>query len=242
MRNKRTDYSKIEEILIGADVGERQHEGRVQNRIISQIASGQIEPENKGKQKKIYKMSRRFAAAVLIACALGLFSMTAFAQGIIHTVLAYFEIGNFEIVQYDVLPDYDAAPSDSAGRSPDNSAKSVSLEEAYKAMGKEFALPTRLPKGFQYVGCLSYGDTMVSVQYRSDDDQLGFLITNYHKGDPNGIETTEEIETKEIGGTTVYFVNGIVIWNVGDLRYELYWANYDMASIREIITSLDIIK
>ncbi len=203
--------------------------------------SAQEEPREHADRKKAPRRVLVIVCMLVVICSLGLFSTTAFAQGVISNVLAYFQLGNFRIVQYDEFPDVSLSPGNAEERSSGDDPQNVSLDEAYKDMGLEFALPKILPKGFQYVNCLDYGNQMVSVQYRAEDDQLGFLITNEKTAGPNGVSTTDKVETAEIDGKTVYFVNGIVIWHVGDLRYELYWAHYDMDSVRQIISSLGVI-
>lgn len=57
---------------------------------------------------------------------------------------------------------------------------------------------------------------MVEVQYAQDEKTVKFLIS---KGGENGIETTGEVKKEIIKGTTVYFANGIVIWeDITDLQ------------------------
>lgn len=255
LKRNEAAFSEVEKILKNADAGEKEHKARMRNRLMFKITSGQLERE----AVNIKPVKRHIRKPVAILCSLvvvvllGAFSTTSIAKEMINKVLAYLKIGNFEIVQYDHIPEFSAAPSDNTDQpvSHDETVKEISLKEAYSKMGTSFMLPTRLPKGYRFDRCVGYDSAMVSVQYRSDAggpgfNQLSILITDYSKSSPNGIETEDVIETKEIDGKTVYFVNGIIIWAMGDLRYELYWPDYDpakdMNAVKEIIGSLAAVK
>jgi hypothetical protein len=252
LKNKAGDYSNIEKMLLSADVGERKHKNNIRNRVMFKAAFGQPEHENEYQQpvRNYRRISTAAACVLLVAALFAALSTTAFAQDLIENVLAYFKIGNFEIVQYDHLPDVNVLPDDNKDTDSEDGMKQGSVADAYMTLDTEFMLPKRLPKGYQYTRCLIYNDAMVSVQYTAENDDSGFnqlsiLITDQKKSSTNGIDTTGVVKTEEIDGLTVYYVNGIFIWLIGDLQYELYWPDYnpdiDMNSVREIIESLEIV-
>ena len=57
----------------------------------------------------------------------------------------------------------------------------------------------------------------------------------------NGISTTGEVKTETIAGRTVYFANGIVLWEQDGLTYELYQMsekNFDLKTLGKIIGTM----
>jgi hypothetical protein len=76
------------------------------------------------------------------------------------------------------------------------------------------------------------------VQYAKEGDVISLLIS---KGGENGIGTKDEVRTESIAGTTIYFANGIVIWEYDGFTYELYQTaedGFDSATLGRIIGSM----
>lgn len=108
----------------------------------------------------------------------------------------------------------------------------LTLQEARAILGLNFPAPSWLAD-YQYVNTVIHGDSMAEVQFAQGEKTVNFLIS---KGGENGIGTTEEVKTEVIKGTTVYFANGIVIWEKNGFTVELYaQEDFDTATLEKII-------
>ncbi|WP_028550223.1 hypothetical protein [Paenibacillus sp. UNC451MF] len=83
-------------------------------------------------------------------------------------------------------------------------------------MGVDFPVPTWLSDHYPTINFVPQGDHMVEVQYQKDGEFISLLIS---KGGSNGISTQDEVKRETIGGKTVYFANGIAIWEQNGFTY-----------------------
>lgn len=154
-------------------------------------------------------------------------------------------MGNLEITQYDK-----EIPPASTSFTPSEDGKSerdgvielpvstkLTIDEARSALGMNFPAPDWVAD-YKFENSVLQGTSMVELQYNSGDKAVNFLIS---KGGENGIETTEDVKTEVINGTTVYFANGIVIWEEKGFTVELYsQTDFDKATLGKIIDSFSV--
>ncbi len=223
--SKKVDLNQFDDLsrlLADTDVDADQHKAKIYNQvklgIETEIKDANINRKDDRYMKRNY---RKTAAAAIIAvvCLLGGLSTTTYAQGLFQTVLARFQVGGIEIVQQDrELPETPSNTKDST-TTRENTQQSGTLEEARAAMKIDFAVPVSLPEGFVYSNSVIHTEKAVEIQYTRDSELISLLIS---KGE-NGISTTGEVKKEVIAGKTVYFVNGIILWEQDGLNYELYY-------------------
>jgi|GEM_PF-799492 len=131
-----------------------------------------------------------------------------------------------------------AAQADGSTREKRVEPAKVTIKEAREATHMNFPTPTWLSDHYEYVNSVIQGDHMVEVQYKKDPVFMSLLIST---GGMSGISTTGEVKTEKIKDTTVYFANGIVIWEYKGFTYELYLMadkDFDNETLGQIIGSL----
>ncbi|ASJ55389.1 hypothetical protein BP422_18655 [Brevibacillus formosus] len=234
------DFRELTDLLTDLELDDATPKANIYNRLKFKLESGNIQLHD-SKKDGIYMKTNKWKAAtvsaVAVVCLLGAFSTTSFAQEMLQTILARFQVGNMEITQYDKeLP---ATQSNTQGIEKPIELKAhpqLTLEEARAASKMDFPAPTWLPEHYSYYNTLVHGEGMVEVQYEKGGEFISFLIS---KGGENGISTTEGVKIETIGGKKVYFANGIVIWEHEGFTVELYHKkDIDTATLGNIIQSL----
>ncbi|TBL74512.1 hypothetical protein [Paenibacillus thalictri] len=250
MNNKQNtgEFSELADLLANTEMDGSAYRERIFNRLKSKLESGAIQAnyiQGSGIHMKKNKWKAVAVSAAAVICLCGIFSTTSYAQDMIQSILARFQVGNMVITQYDKeLPAAEVnkgAAQEQSARSerPQREApKNMSLQDARKATGIAFPAPAWLSEHYQLANCVVQGDHMIEVQYKKDSEFMSLLIS---KGGNNGIGTTGEVKKEAIGGTTVYFANGIVLWEHDGFTYELYQMtekDFDNETLGKIITSL----
>ncbi|WNC13005.1 hypothetical protein [Brevibacillus brevis] len=243
-------YGKVAELLERMEIDNTLAKERIFKRLVNKIETGSIQPQNT-KKDGIEKMNRKWktatAAAAVVILIGGALSTTSYAQEMIQSILARFQVGNMEIVQYDKEVPVSETNIVSAGeKSGAQSAvrelpavPQLTLQEARAATGMNFPAPTWVAD-FAYVNTVIHGKTMVEAQYRQGEKTVNFLIS---QGGENGIGTTDPVKTEMIEGKKVYFANGIVIWEEEGFTVELYAReDFDKATLGKIISSFAVGK
>ncbi|WP_080834438.1 hypothetical protein [Cohnella massiliensis] len=147
-----------------------------------------------------------------------------------------------QIVQYDKEPTVDNRSSEQAGGDASRKVQlqerpNLTVEEARAVLGLNFPAPSWLAD-YKYVNTVIHGNNMAEVQFNKGEETVNFLIS---KGGDNGIGTTGEVKKEVIKGTTVYFANGIAIWEHNGFTVELYTQNdFDTATLGKIIESFKV--
>jgi hypothetical protein len=239
-----SEFSTTIELLEKMDPGTPSSKERIYNRLASKL-------ENKGQNYNIeikdgisMKKSWRAKAvtATVVLCLGGAFSATSYAQDMLQSVLARFEVGNMKITQYDKeIPPAAYSPGPDEGKEASRSgvvelpeAAKLTVDEARAALGLNFPAPGWMGE-YEYVNTVLHGSSMAEVQYKAGDKTVNFLIS---KGGENGISTTDEVKTEVIGGTKVYYANGIVLWEADGFTVELYAReDFDSAKLGKIMGS-----
>lgn len=255
------EFRKVTDLLRSAEVGTSEQKERIYQRLKFKLEAGTIQTFDAREEDGILMRKHKWksiavsAAAVVVLC--GAFSTTSFAQGMIQSILARFQVGNMEITQYDrelpAVEETNAAATrrkaDTVGPapvSPDAPAhaqrgvapKKMTVKEARAALGMDFPAPGWMAD-YRYVNSVIHGEKMVEVQYANKGDEVISLLIS--TGSKNGIRTTDQVKIETISGHNVYFANGIVIWEHEGFTYELYQMaekNFDHGTIGKIIDSL----
>ncbi|NRS48611.1 hypothetical protein [Brevibacillus sp. HB2.2] len=236
------DFRELTDLLTDLELDDATPKVNIYNRLKFKLESGNIQPHEKdGIYMKMNKWKAATVSAVAVVCLLGAFSTTSFAQGMLQTILARFQVGNMEITQYDKeLP---ATQSNTQGSNTPIELKEhpqMTLEEARVASKMDFPAPTWMPEHYSYYNTFIQAEGMVEVQYEKEEEFISFLIS---KGGENGISTTEGVEIETIGGKKVYFANGIVIWEYEGFTVELYHQkDLDTVTLGNIIKSFTVKK
>ncbi|MCR8641121.1 hypothetical protein NV379_00495 [Paenibacillus sp. N1-5-1-14] len=249
MKNKQgvDEFSDLTDLLTNLEHTDNASKDRIYQRLTLKMRAGTINPNLLKKddivmKKKTWKTVTVSAAAVAILS--GAFSTTSFAQNIMDSILARFQVGNIQITQYDKEP---AAPvnnsaskqatGDASGEIQLPESPNLTVDEARAAMGLNFPAPTWLAD-YKYVNTIIQGKTMAEVQFAKGDKSVNFLIS---KGGENGIGTTGEVKKEVINGVTVYFANGIVIWENNGFTIELYAQDdFDKVTLGKIIENFKV--
>ncbi|USG65832.1 hypothetical protein NDK47_00160 [Brevibacillus ruminantium] len=240
-------YKDVVDLLENTETDNTLAKERIYKRLVNKIETGNIQPQHT-KKDGITMMKRKWktAAAAVAAVVLigGALSTTSYAQEMIQSILARFQVGNMEIVQYDKeLP----VPGANASAGQDRGAESgvvelpaspkLTLQEARSAIGMNFPAPSWVAD-FEYVNTVIHGKTMVEAQYKQGEKTVNFLIS---QGGENGIGTTGPVKTEVIDGTKVYFANGIVIWEEKGFTVEMYARDdFDTVTLGKIINSFAV--
>ncbi|MDF2678825.1 MAG: hypothetical protein K0R47_15 [Brevibacillus sp.] len=264
--NKKRDlreFREVTDLLTETEIDGNAHKDRIYKRLKFKLEAGTIQKfdtkqEEDGilMRKNKWKSLTVSAVAVVLLC--GAFSTTSFAQGMIQSILARFQVGNMEITQYDkelpVEKEYSSVdnkreeatvgPAPVSPDSPEKSQRGVApkkmtVKEAREALGIDFPTPGWM-SDYQYVNSVIHGKQMVEVQYAKGDEVISMLIST---GSKNGISTTDQVKIETISGHKVYFANGIVIWEHEGFTYEMYQMaekDFDHETIGKIIDSLSV--
>lgn len=220
---------------------------RIFKRLVNKMETGTIQPQHT-KKDGISMMKRKWKTVAAATAAIifigGALSTNSYAQGLIQSILARFQVGNLEIVQYDKeLPVSETIGSVEQGRGTESSAvelpvqPKLSLREARLATGMNFPAPSWVAD-YEYVNTVLHGKSMVEVQYEQNEKTVNFLISH---GGENGIGTTDAVKTEVIAGKKVYFANGIVIWETEGYTVELYAReDFDPVTLGKIINSFEM--
>lgn len=122
-----------------------------------------------------------------VAILTGTFKTPSFAKNMIETILARFQVGNMQIVQYDKEPTVDNSASEQAGAMLQLQERpNLTVEEARAVLGLNFPAPSWLAD-YKYVNTVIHGNNMAKVQFNKGEQTVNFLIS---KGGENGIGTT----------------------------------------------------
>jgi len=235
------EFKEVCALLVNTDVNAEMHRERIYNRLEFQIETGVIQQNNE-KMEGIY-MKRSFNKSIAVAvltgvCLVGGFSTTALGQGIIQSVVGYFQVGNMTITQYDKeLPKIESSAKGDKNAVRGNTEQITTIKEARTNMKIDFVVPTWLPEGYKYMKSVMHGDNAVELVYSKDENLVSLLLS---KGE-NGISTTGVVKTETIAGKSVYFANGIVLWEQDGLTYELYQMsekNSDLETLGKIIGTM----
>ncbi|MGG0938593.1 hypothetical protein [Brevibacillus centrosporus] len=222
---------------------------RIYKRLLQKIEAGEVQPQDL-KKDGMTMMKRKWKTATAAAVALmligGALSTTSYAQGMIQSILARFQVGNMEIVQVDkerpAVESHESVDQEKAAESREvelPAQPKLSLEEARTTIGINFPAPTWMAD-FAYVNTVIHGKSMVEVQYSQGEKTVNFLIS---QGGENGIETTGQVKTEVLAGKKVYYANGIVIWEDEDFTVEMYAReDFDTATLETIIKSFAVGK
>lgn len=236
------DFRELTDLLTNLELDDATPKASIYNRLKFKLEAGNIQPHDSKKDGISMKMNKWKAVSVsafAVVCLLGAFSTTSFAQGMLQTILARFQVGNMEITQYDKeLPATQSNTQEIEIPIEQKAPPQMTLEEARAASKMDFPAPTWLSEHYSYVNTVVQGEHMVEVQYKKEKEFISLLISNSGE---NGIRTTEGVKIETIGGKKVYFANGIVIWEHEGFTYELYQMaekSFDAATIGNIIESL----
>lgn len=283
MNNERDmrQFGALTDLLSKAAPDGEAEKERIYRHLLRKLEKGTLESKYTIKDDlsmRTKKWKTVAATAAALVCLTGVFATTSYAQEMVQSILARFQVGNLQITQYDrelprtanltteqaeraerseqaeragkagqaesgVRAEEQAqvgpapVPPEQAGRVQGTAPAKMTLDEARSAWGVDFPAPTWMAE-YEFVNCVRHGGRMVEVQYKNGDEVISLLIS---QGGENGIGTTEEVKTETIGGSTVYFANGIVIWEHDGFTFELYQMaenNFDAAAIGNIIASL----
>lgn len=249
MRSKHNleEFRDLTNILTNLELDDSASKERIYNRLVFKMQTGTIQP-NHTKKGEIHMKNTKWkslaVSAIAIVCLCGAFSTTSFAQGMIQSILARFQVGNMEITQFDRELPTKVTPAEV--KKPDSEARAIQMEappqitveKARADTGIDFPTPQWLSDHYQFVNCVVQGKQMIEVQYKKEGDFISLLIS---RGGKNGIGTTDEVKTETIDGTKVYFANGIVLWEHQGFTYELYQMtekDFDTKTLGQIIKSL----
>ncbi|MDR0268870.1 hypothetical protein [Paenibacillus sp.] len=249
MKNRQNvdEFRDLTNLLTNLELTDKASKDRTYHRLSFKMRSGTIQP-NLMKRDEIVMKKNTWktvtVSAMAVAILTGVFSSTSFAQNMVETILARFHVGNLQIVQYDKEPDVSADHSASEQAAGDTSRgvqlqvrPNLTLEEARAVLGLNFPAPSWLAD-YKYVNTVIHGNNTAEVQFEKGEKRIDFLIS---KGGENGIGTTDEVKKEVIKGTTVYFANGIVIWENNGFTVEMYAQDdFDTATLGKIIESFNV--
>ncbi|MEK3916411.1 hypothetical protein [Paenibacillus sp. FSL H7-0331] len=242
------EFSNLTNLLADTQIEVNPYKDRIFNRLKYKLETGTIQ-HNDITKDGIYMKQSKWKSIVVIAgamiCLCGVFSTTSYAQEMLQSILARFQVGNMEITQYDKeLPKpelnrtADKAQANESRPIQREMPKHMTLEEVRAATGINFPAPKWLSDHYEFKNSVVHGTQMVELQYEKTGEFISLLISSNTK---NGISTQDEVKTETIGGKTVYFANGIVLWEHEGFTCELYQMadnNFDVDTIGKIINSL----
>ncbi|MFM1652412.1 hypothetical protein ACI7RC_09960 [Brevibacillus sp. B_LB10_24] len=249
MKNRRNvdEFPDLTNLLTNLELTDKASKDRIYHRLTFKMRSGTIQPNFKKRDEIVMKKNTWktvTVSAMAVAILTSVFSTTSFAQNMMETILARFQVGNMQIVQYDKEPTVSADNSASEQAAGDASREvqlqvrpNLTVEEARAVLGLNFPAPSWLAD-YKYVNTVIHGNNMAEVQFEKGEKTVNFLIS---KGGENGIGTTGEVKKEVIKETTVYFANGIVIWENNGFTVELYAQDdFDTATLGKIIESFKV--
>ncbi|TVX89689.1 hypothetical protein [Paenibacillus agilis] len=236
------EFRDITQLLTNAEIGDTAAKDRIYKRIKSKMEIGTIQP-NHAKREGVYMKKVKWKVAAVSAAAVVLLgstlSSTSFAQEMIRSVLASFQVGNMEITQYDQEISTVKEQQNQSVLINDKQSPQMSLEEARTAMGVDFPASTWLANQYEFDNAVIHGEDTVELQYKNSGEFISLLIS---QGGENGMSTTDEVRVEEISGKKVYFANGAVLWEHEGFTFELFQMaekSFDKAALGKIIDSLE---
>ncbi|WP_400162072.1 hypothetical protein ACAF76_017090 [Brevibacillus sp. TJ4] len=247
MKNRKNvdEFSDLTNLLANLELTDKASKERIYHRLLFKMRSGTIQSNLMKRDEIVMKKNTRktvIVSAMAVAILTGTFSTTSFAQDMIETILARFQVGNMQIVQYDKEPIVDNSASEQAEGDASHMVElqarpNLTVEEARAVSGLNFPAPSWLAD-YKYVNTVIHGNNMAEVQFSKGEQTVNFLIS---KGGENSIGTTGEVKKEVIKGTTVYFANGIVIWENNGFTVELYAQDdFDTATLGKIIENFKV--
>ena len=245
MRNKHNinQFKELCGLLENIEVNDELHKDRIFNQIKFKMETGTLQKKyfEKGEFYMKRNNKKTIAIAAVLVCLISVFSVTSYGQGIIRSIVGLFHVGSMTITQYDKeLPDISNTKNNDNdnGKRKTKVPESVTIEEARTIMGIDFAVPSWLPDGYKYSNSVMHSKNGVELQYTKDKNLISLLIS---RGE-NGISTAKDVRKETLGGTDVYFANGIVIWEgQNGLTYEMYQMtdkNFDLETLEKIIGTM----
>ncbi|MBY0160652.1 hypothetical protein V4V36_21955 [Paenibacillus lautus] len=244
-RNNIDEFPELSNFLADLEPADKASKDRIYHRLTFKMRSGTIQP-NIMKRNEIVMKKNTWKTVIISAMAVailtGTFSTTSFAKNMLVNILARFQVGNMQIVQYDKESALDKSSSEQAARDASRKVQlqerpNLTVEEARAILELNFPAPSWLAD-YKYVNTVIHGDNMAEVQFNKGEETVNFLIS---KGGENGIGTTGEVKKEVIKGTPVYFANGIVVWENNGFTVELYaQADFDTATLGKIIESFKV--
>lgn len=238
-------FDNVTELLTSVELEDTARKEQMFNRLKFKIETGAIQP-NMIKKDDLYMKHKKWKSvavgALAVICAGGIFSTTSYAHDMLGSIMARFQVGNMQITQYKELPQADVKTSESQpttneSRTVQQAPKKMTLQEARTSLGVDFPVPAWMAD-YTFVNCVVHGDKMIEVQYERNGDIISLLIST---GGSNGIGTQDEVKKETIAGTTVYFANGIVIWEYKGFTYEMYQMakeDLDTQALTKVISSI----
>lgn len=249
-KQEENEFRDLTNLLATIELDDKASKDNTYNRLKFKLETGKIHPHD-GKRDELDMKKRKWksltVSAVAIVCLFGAFSTTSFAQGMLQSILERFHVGNLEIVRFDREAESPATNVAASGQESEAGAgarelqerPNLTVQEARLALGLNFPAPTWL-MDYEYVNSVIHGKNMAEVQYSQGNKTVNFLIS---QGGENGIGTTDEVKTEAIAGRTVYFANGIVIWEEQGFTVELYSQDdFDPATLEKIVSGFAVGK
>ena len=222
------DFPKLVNMLENTPAVPPEERERVYRALMRKLGSGAGEQNSFYEKEIIMKRitaKKAFRIALVVVCAVALVT-TAYATGFVQTIINRFQVGGMEIRQVDRYEDVpqietsDESGSREAGPSADG--RYDSLDAAQEATGVSFPVPERIIDGYSFVNCAVHGESSLLLELQYANPDTGDIYSMLISDGENGIQTTEEVIVKELEGVDVYYANGIVMWALGDVTYELY--------------------
>ncbi|WP_051302258.1 hypothetical protein [Salibacterium aidingense] len=238
------DLKEVQRLLITTEVDEDKHKEKIYNQVKYKMQTETL--HNNNQKKDVFFMKKKMKHIAIVTtvsvCLVGGFSTTTYGQEMIESIMDRFQIGDMEVTQYDQLPVNETNNDENASDTDREEVHkpSVSLEEARDTMETDFGVPTQMPDGSELSKIVMPPQDAfdVELQYTKEDELVSSLLIS--EGD-KGISTDEEVKKEDIADKTVYFVNGIVLWEHEGLTYELYQMSeegFGTDSLEKIIWSL----
>ena len=223
------DFPELVDMLANTPASPPEARERVHRTLMCKLAASAGDQNDLNKKELFMKnitVMKVFRIALVVVCIAAL-ATTAYATGLVQTIINRFQVGSMEIRQVDryeedvsQLEMSDEAGTREAGLRADG--RYDSLSAAQEATGVSFPVPESAISGYSFVNCAVHGadSLLLELQYANPDsgDIYSLLISDSE----NGIETTDEVMVKEIEGINVYYANGIVMWELNGVTYELY--------------------
>ena len=243
------DFPDLVNMLENAPAGRPEERERVYRALMRKLDSGDGE-ENGFYEKEIIMKSitvKKVLSIALVAVCVVAFITTAYATGFVQTIINRFQVGGMEIRQVDRYDEEVSQPETSgeAGTreaGPGAGGRYDSLSAAQEATGVSFPVPERIIDGYSFVNCAVHGESSLLLELQYANPDSGDIYSMLISDGENGIATTEEVIIKELEGVDVYYANGIVMWAIGGVTYELYQMggeDFDDDTISGVITSIN---
>lgn len=119
------------------------------------------------------------------------------------------------------------------------------VEEARKAIGFSFAVPTRLPANYQTKDIIVIGSNLAEIFYRNGKKNILYRTAKGNSDISGDYTVYKEVKTAEIGNTKVTVKgNGslinLALWTKGGISYSLNFDEAcDLKSVASIMESIE---